>query len=82
MSDSITKYQELLSQTPLVETVYQRGVRTLCEILSATSKVDLVQELVLKASELSIKNPDLPVVTIFQIAADDLKVDELCNKIQ
>ena len=70
MSDSITKYHE------------QRGVRILCEILSASSKADLVQELVAKAFEVSIKNGNLSPVTVFQIAADEVKVDELCNKIK
>ena len=82
MSDSITKYQELIKETSSMENEHQRDVRVLCEILSATSKADLVQELVVKAFELTIQNPKLTTVNVFQIAADELKVDELCNKIR
>jgi len=82
MSDSIAKYHELMKETPANESEHQRGVRILCEILSASSCANLVQELIAKAFKISMEGPTLTPVTVFQIAADSVKVDELCNKIK
>ena len=80
MSDSIAKYHDLVNETGNMESEHQRGVRMLCEILSASSCADLVQELTAKASQISMEGPNLTPVTVFQIAGDSVKVDELCNK--
>jgi hypothetical protein len=80
MSDSISKYHDLVKETPSMESEHQRGVRILCEVLSAASCADLVQELTTKAFEISMNGPNLTPVTVFQIAGDSVKVDELCNK--
>jgi hypothetical protein len=45
-------------------------------------EADLVEELVNKALEISKESPTHSPATVFQIAADATKVDELCNKIK
>ena len=81
MSDSIARYNELIQdKKATMETPSQRGLRVVCEILHAAASVDLVNELVNKALAISKTAPELSPVVVFQIAADEVKVDELCNK--
>lgn len=80
MSDSIAKYNELIQgNKDVVESPSQRGLRVICEIIHAAASADLVNELVNKALAISKKAPDLSPVTVFQIAGDETKVDELCK---
>lgn len=80
MSDSIAKYHELTQDGDHhSETPSQRGLRLICEILHGAAKADLVNELVNKALQISKEAPQMTAVTVFQIAADATKIDELCN---
>lgn len=80
MSDSIAKYNELIQDSKdVTETPSQRGLKIVCEIIHAAASADLVNELVNKALAISKKAPELSPVTVFQIAADEAKVDELCK---
>lgn len=80
MSDSIAKYNELIQgKKDVVESPSQRGLRVICEIIHAAASADLVNELVNKALAISKNAPDLSPVTVFQIAGDETKVDELCK---
>jgi hypothetical protein len=83
MSDSISKYYDLMEEAPrtIAPSEHQRGISIINEIILATQRADLLHELVSKASEISTQAPKLTPVTVFQIAADAVKVDELCNKI-
>ena len=83
MSDSRAKYEELTQKKGYVEvTQHQKSLQLICEILYAASKADLVEELINKALEVSKTASNLTPATVFQIAADGVKVDELCNKIK
>lgn len=83
MSDSRAKYEDLIQNKDFKETTpHQKSLQLICEIVHAASRADLVEELVNKALEISKQTPNHTPATVFQIAADAVKVDELCNKIQ
>jgi hypothetical protein len=83
MSDSRAKYEELIEKKGFKETTpHQKSLQLICEIVHAASRADLVEELVNKALEISKDGSMLTPATVFQIAADAVKVDELCNKIK
>ncbi len=81
MSDSITKYYELIeSETSCVQSEHQRSVNTIVQILQASKKAKLRGALLRQVVKISQQGPHLSPGTVFQIAADVVKVDELCNK--
>jgi hypothetical protein len=49
------------------------------EILQASDHTSLTKHLLSKVLEVSKEGPNLSPATVFQIAADATKVDELCN---
>lgn len=81
MSDSIKKYQELLEQeTSQLQSEHQKSILTIVEILQASKKAKLRGALLKHVLKISKEAPHLSPSTVFQIAADVAKVDELCNK--
>lgn len=81
MSDSITKYYELMEkETSEVSSEHQRSVLSIVEILMASKKARLRGELLKQVLKISKDAPNLSPSVVFQIAADIVKVDELCNK--
>lgn len=81
MSDSITKYYELVDkETSSFESEHQRSVKSIVEILQASKKAKLRGALLKQVVKISQEGPHLTPGTVFQIAADIVKVDELCNK--
>lgn len=81
MSDSIKKYQELLEQeTTQLQSEHQKSILTIVEILQASKKAKLRGALLKQVLKISKEAPHLSPSTVFQIAADVAKVDELCNK--
>lgn len=81
MSDSIKKYQELLEQeTTQLQSEHQKSILTIVEILQASKKAKLRGALLKHVLKISKEAPHLSPSTVFQIAADVAKVDELCNK--
>jgi hypothetical protein len=86
MSDSIAKYHDLVEQGRIssdrLNTIWtnQANTKAICEVVHAATQADLVQELLNKVLEISKDGPNLTPSAIFQIAADVVKVDELCNK--
>lgn len=82
MSDSIARYHELTEQeTSSLQSEHQRSVESIVEILQASKKVKLRKDLLRQVVKISKQGPHLSPATVFQIAADVVKVDELCNKI-
>lgn len=80
MSDSRAKYEELREKPSFVEnTEQQRSVAIIVEILQASEHTTLTKELLRKVLQVSKEGPNLSPATVFQIAADATKVDELCN---
>ena len=80
MSNSRAKYEELREKPSFVEnTEQQRSVAIIVEILQASDHTSLTKELLTKVLEVSKQGPNLSPATVFQIAADSVKVDELCN---
>jgi hypothetical protein len=80
MSDSRAKYEELREKPSFVEdTEQQRSVAIIVEILQASEHTSLIKELLSKVLQVSKEGPNLSPATVFQIAADAIKVDELCN---
>jgi len=81
MSDSITKYYELVEkETSSLQSEHQRSVKSIVEILQASKKAKLRGVLLKQVIRISQEGPHLTPGTVFQIAADIVKVDELCNK--
>ena len=82
MSDSITKYYELMEkETSEVSSEHQRSVLSIVEILMASKKARLRGELLKQVLKISKDAPSMNAVTVFQLAADIIKLDQLCNKI-
>ena len=80
MSDSRAKYEELRESNSFVEnTEQQRSVGIIVEILQASQQSSLTEDLLNKVLQISKKGCNLSPATVFQIAADSVKVDELCN---
>lgn len=83
MSDSIAKYNELVEkETSLLRSEHQRSIENIVEILQASKKAKLRGTLLRQVLKISQEAPNLSPATVFQIAADVVKVDELCNKIK
>ena len=81
MSDSIARYYELAAKgTSSFPSEHQRSVETIVEILQASKKAKLRGTLLKQVIKISQEGPHLTPGTVFQIAADIIKVDELCNK--
>jgi TATA-box binding protein (TBP) (component of TFIID and TFIIIB) len=81
MSDSIAKYYELVEkETSSLQSEHQRSVKNIVEILQASKKAKLRGALLKQVIKVSQEGPHLTPGTVFQIAADIVKVDELCNK--
>jgi len=81
MSDSIAKYYELVEkETSSLQSEHQRSIRSIVEILQASKKAKLRGALLKQVVKISQEGPHLTPGTVFQIAADIVKVDELCNK--
>lgn len=78
--NSRAKYEELIQEEQFVETSpTQRSVHILIEIIAAASKTGTLETLLSKAQQISNNAAKLSPVIVFQIAADEAKVDELCN---
>jgi len=81
MSDSIAKYYELMEkETASLQSEHQRSVKSIVEILQASKKAKLWGALLKQVVKISQEGPHLTPGMVFQIAADIVKVDELCNK--
>lgn len=82
MSDSRARYEDLIQKKNFKDiTPQQTSLKLICEIIHTAIGADLVEELVNKALEISKESPTHSPATVFQIAADAIKVDELYNKI-
>jgi hypothetical protein len=80
MSDSIKKYHELLEEGKnLSATHNQTSTMTIIEILRASDCAGNLKLLLEKATEICKKGPNLTPATVFQIAGEEVKVDELCT---
>jgi hypothetical protein len=81
MSDTVKKYEELLEEgRELTNTLHQRNTMTIIEILRASDCAGNIGILLEKATRISKRGPNLSPTTVFQIAGEEAKVDELCNK--
>ncbi len=81
MSNSRAKYEELIEiENTTVVSQNQQGVLTIVEILQASKKAKLRGALLKQVIKISKEAPHLSASVVFQIAADVVKVDELCNK--
>ncbi len=81
MSDSITKYHELIEEeTSSLQSEHQKSIESIVEILQASKRAKLRKDLLRQVMKISRQGPHLTPATVFQIAADVIKVDELCNK--
>lgn len=81
MSDSIKKYHELLEEGRMfTTTVNQKSTMTIIEVLRASDCAGNMKVLLERATDICKKGPNLSPATVFQIAGDEAKVDELCGK--
>ena len=80
MSNSRAKYEELREKPSFVDnTPQQKSVAIIVEILQASDHTSTTKQLLSKVLQVSKQGPNLSPATVFQIAADATKVDELCN---
>jgi type II secretory pathway component PulF len=80
MSDSIKKYHELLEEgKTLSTTLNQTSTMTIIEVLRASDCAGNLKLLLEKATEICKKGPNLTPATVFQIAGEEVKVDESCT---
>ena len=80
MSDSIKKYHEIVQEGRVVSTTHnQSSTMTIVEILRASDCAGNLKLLLEKATEICKKGPNLTPATVFQIAGEEVKVDELCT---
>jgi hypothetical protein len=79
--NSRARYEELrLKPDFKEETPQQRSTANIVEILQASQHNDTTDHLLMKVINISRESPNLSPVVVFQIAADVMKVDELCNE--
>jgi hypothetical protein len=80
MSDSIKKYHELLEEgKDMTATYNQVNTTTIVEIIRASDCAGNLKKLLQKAVEISKKGAHLTPALVFQIAGEEMKVDELCT---
>ena len=80
MSNSRAKYEELRQQEHFIDLeVNQRAVHILVDLFKAAVEANTVETFLNKAQYISNNAPKLSPVVVFQIAADEAKVDELRN---
>jgi len=78
--NSRARYEELRLKPDFVEnTPQQRTIATIVEILQASQHINMTDHLIMKVLNISKTAPNLSPAAVFQIAADSVKVDELCN---
>jgi hypothetical protein len=81
MSDSVKKYHELFEEgRSISSTANQISTMTIIEVLRASDCTGNLKHLLRVATDISKKGPNLSPATVFQIAGDEVKVDELCNR--
>lgn len=79
--NSRARYEELRLKPDFIEnTPQQRGVAIIVEILQASQHTNMTEHLLMKVLNISSQSPNLSPMVVFQIAADAMKVDELCNE--
>jgi len=80
MSDSRAKYEELKEQEGFLDlNTTQRTVHIIIELFAAAVKAGTVETFLSKAQQISNNAPKLSPLVIFQLAAEEARVDELCN---
>jgi hypothetical protein len=80
MSDSAKKYYELLEEGRIVNnTQNQTSTMTIVEILRASDCAGNIKTLLERVTEITKKGLNLTPATAFQIAGDEVKVDEVCT---
>lgn len=80
MSDSIKKYHELLQEGREISTTpNQTSTMTIIEILRASDCAGNLRTLLERATQICKNGPNLSPATVFQIAGEEVKVDELCT---
>lgn len=82
MSNSLSKYHDMLQdqqQVTPTSSEHQRGVVAIVEILQAAKKAKMRSNLLKQVLRISSEAPQLSPSTVFQIAADEVKIDELCG---
>jgi hypothetical protein len=81
MSDSVKKYHELFEEGRSIDsTTNQISTMTIIEIIRASDVAGNLKHLLRVATDISRKGPNLSPATVFQIAGEEAKVDELCSK--
>jgi tagatose-1,6-bisphosphate aldolase non-catalytic subunit AgaZ/GatZ len=78
MSNSRAKYEELVHEADS-QSQHQKAMYTILDVLRAANKAGLTEVLLDKAMILSQSAPRLSPLVIIQLAAEEAKVDELCN---
>lgn len=80
MSNSRAKYEQLISQPNFMDVSHdQRSVRILLQVIAAAYATNQIEVLLDKAMKISKDSPNLSPIVVFQLAAEEAKVDELCN---
>ena len=84
MSNSRQRYLDLIDSSNIASTPKKvRQLTTTLQIIRAANKIGMIEELLTKVEQLSSNwptNSEVNAAIFFEIAAEELKVDELCNK--
>jgi len=78
MSNSRAKYEELVHEFE-AQSHNQRSMSIILEIIKGAHKAEIMDVLLDKVHGISQSGPRLSPVVVFQLAAEEAKVDELCN---
>jgi len=79
--NSRARYEELRQKPDFREnTPQQRSIANIVEILQASQHTNMTDHLIMRVLNISKCSPNLSPMVVFQIAADAMKVDELCNE--
>lgn len=78
--NSRAKYEQLISQPDFMDVSHdQRSVRIILQVIAAAYAANQIEVLVDKAAKISNDSANLSPVVVLQLAAEEAKVDELCN---
>ena len=74
------KYEELKQEAGFQDIEpNQKSLSLIVEIVQAADTIGILTPLLTKALAISKSAPKLSPTVVFQIAADEIKADELCN---
>jgi hypothetical protein len=80
MSDSIKKYYELLEEGVLENTSPNfKSTSSILKVLERVKDMESLQDFIEKARQVNENGRNLTPATVFEIAYEEVRVDQLCT---